>query len=138
MAAPEPAQDERTPPPWPPLVFALGVLLLATAARQERLVLAALATLVLLPSLWRVFTRKWRRGDVIRGLGMGFISSHAPLLVGAFSTWGRPECRIHLCMDGVLEGARYVPWAGVIGTVLYWAWAPPPPPPAELPPPPSP
>ncbi|WP_434386681.1 hypothetical protein [Melittangium boletus] len=136
MSAPAPAPEERSPPPWAPLLLALGVLLLATAARHERLVLTALATLVLLPSLWRLLTRKWRPGDVLRGLGMGFITSHVPLLLGAFSTWARPECRIHLCLDGVIAGVPYVPWAGLLGTLLYWAWAPPPPPPAEWPPPP--
>lgn len=132
MSAPDSPQDDRTPP-WTPMLLALGVLLMATAARHERGVLAALATLVLLPSLWRVLTRRWVRGDVVRGLGMGFIASHAPLLLGACSTLGRPECRIHLCMEGVLAGVPYVPWAGVLGTLLYWAWSTPPPEPRDPP-----
>ncbi|WNG23705.1 hypothetical protein F0U62_06440 [Cystobacter fuscus] len=132
MSAPDSPQDDRTPP-WTPMLLALGVLLMATAARHERGVLAALATLVLLPSLWRVLTRRWVRGDVVRGLGMGFITSHAPLLLGACSTLGRPECRIHLCMEGVLAGVPYVPWAGVLGTLLYWAWTTPPPEPRDPP-----
>ena len=120
------------------MLLVLGVLLMATAARQQRLVLAALATLVLVPSLWRVLTRKWVKGDVVRGLGMGFAASHAPLLLGAFATLDRPECRIHVCMDGVRAGVPYVPWAAVLGTLLYWAWTLPPPMPKDpplLPPP---
>ncbi|OJH37363.1 hypothetical protein [Cystobacter ferrugineus] len=132
MSAPESPQDDRTPP-WTPMLLALGVLLMATAARHERGVLAALATLVLVPSLWRVLTRRWVRGDVVRGLGMGFIASHAPLLLGACTTLGRPECRIHLCMEGVFAGVPYVPWAGVLGTLLYWAWSAPPPEPRDPP-----
>ena len=124
MPSPEDEQDEHAPL-WPPLLATLGVLLVATQARQQKLVLAALATLVALPTLWRVLTRRWVRGDVIRGLGMGYIACHAPLLLGACSTLDRPECRIRLCMDGVLAGAPYVPWAGVLGTLLYWAWAAP-------------
>ena len=126
MAAPDPPQEDRTPP-WTPMLIALGGLLVATLARHERGMLAALATLVLLPSLWRVPTRRWVRGVVIRGLGMGFIASHAPLLLGACSTLNRPECRVFLCLDGVRAGVPYVPWAGVLGTLLYWAWAAPPP-----------
>lgn len=121
MSDPEERQDAHAPP-WPPLLLTLGVLLLATGARHQRLVLTALATLVLLPTVWRVMTRRWGRGDVIRGLGMGFIASHVPLLLGACSTLDRPECRIRLCLDGVLAGAPYVPWAGVLGTLFYWAW----------------
>jgi hypothetical protein len=132
MSVPESPQDDRTPP-WTPMLLALGVLLVATAARHQRGILAALATLVLLPSLWRVLTRKWARGDVVRGLGMGFISSHAPLLLGACTTLDRPECRIHLCMEGVLVGVPYVPWAAVLGALLYWAWAAPPPAPRDPP-----
>jgi hypothetical protein len=121
MSAPE---DEHSPL-WPPLLLTLGVLLLATQTRHSRLVLTALATLVMLPTTWRVLTRRWGRGDVIRGLGMGFLASHLPLLLGAFSTLDRPECRIHLCLEGVLAGVPFVPWAGVLGTLLYWAWAAP-------------
>jgi len=102
------------------------VLLLATAARQQPLVLTALATLVALPTVWRVLTRRWERGDVIRGLGAGFIASHVPLLLGACSTLDRPECRIHLCLDGVLSAAPFIPWAALLGTLLYWAWSGPP------------
>lgn len=113
-------------PLWPPLLLTGGVLSLATQARQHTLALAALATLVLLPTAWRVLTRRWLRGDVLRGLGAGFISCHLPLLLGAFSTLERPECRIRLCLEGVIAGAPFVPWAGVLGTLLYWAWAAPP------------
>jgi hypothetical protein len=122
MSAPE---DEHAPL-WPPLLLTGGVLLLATQTRRHQLALAALATLVLLPTAWRLMTRRWRRGDVLRGLGAGFIASHLPLLLGAFSTLERPECRIRLCVEGMLAGAPFVPWAGVLGTLLYWAWAGPP------------
>jgi hypothetical protein len=123
MSAPE---DEHAPL-WPPLLLTAGVLLLATRTRHPKLALAALATLVLLPTAWRLMTRRWLRGDFLRGLGAGFIASHLPLLLGAFSTLDRPECRIHLCMEGVLASAPFVPWAGVLGALLYWAWAGPPP-----------
>ena len=126
MPAPEDEQD-RHAPLWPPLLLTLGVLLLATEVRQPKLALSALATLVLLPTLWRVLTRRWARGDVIRGLGAGFISSHVPLLLGACATLDRPECRIHLCLEGMLASAPYVPWAAVLGILFYWAWAGPPP-----------
>lgn len=121
MSAPEEEQDEHAPL-WPPLLLTLGVLVLAIEARQQKLALTALATFVLLPTMWRVLKRRWVRGDVVRGLGMGFIASHVPLLLGACTTLNRPECRVRLCMDGVLAGAPYVPWAGVLGALLYWAW----------------
>lgn len=127
MSAPE---DEHAPL-WMPLLLTLGVLFLATRTGQTRLALTALTTLGLLPTAWRLLRRRWVRGDMVRGLGAGFIACHVPLLLGACSTLERPECRIHLCMDGVLAGAPFVPWAGVLGTLLYWAWAPPPPPPHE-------
>jgi hypothetical protein len=118
MSEPE---DEQTPL-WPPLLLTLGVLFIATETRNPTLALTALAALVLLPTTWRLMTRQWVRGDVPRGLGAGFIASHLPLLLGACSTLNRPECRIHLCMDGVLAGAPFVPWAGLLGTLFYWAW----------------
>lgn len=121
MSEPE---DEHAPL-WPPLLLTVGVLYLATQVRHTKLALTALAALVLLPTAWRVMTRRWVRGDVIRGLGAGYIASHVPLLLGACSTLDRPECRIHLCLDGVLAGAPFVPWAGVLGMLLYWAWATP-------------
>jgi protein-S-isoprenylcysteine O-methyltransferase Ste14 len=121
MSAPEEEQDEHAPL-WPPLLLTAAVLMLATRTRHPKLALTALATLVVLPTVWRVFKRRWGRGDVLRGLGMGFIASHVPLLLGACSTLDRPECRIRLCLDGVLAGATYVPWAGVLGTLFYWAW----------------
>ncbi|HYO66776.1 MAG TPA: hypothetical protein VEU33_11890 [Archangium sp.] len=121
MSAPEDEQDPHAPL-WPPLLATLGVLLVATQVRERKLVLSALATLVALPTLWRVVTRRWVRGDVLRGLAMGYLACHVPLLLGACATLERPECRIRLCLDGVLAGVPYVPWAGVLGTLLYWAW----------------
>jgi hypothetical protein len=115
-------QDEHAPL-WPPLLLTLGVLYVATETRHAKLALTALAALALLPTAWRVMTRRWVRGDVIRGLGAGYIASHLPLLLGACSTLNRPECRIHLCVEGVLAGVPFVPWAGVLGTLFYWAWA---------------
>jgi hypothetical protein len=120
---------EKAPPSlWPPLLLAAGVLLASAQLRHPTLALAALATLVLVPTAWRLMGRRWVRGDVIRGLGAGFLASHVPVLVGALATLQRPECRIRLCLEGVVAGARYVPWAGVLGMLLYWAWAPPVPP----------
>jgi hypothetical protein len=121
MSAPQDEQDPHAPL-WPPLLATLCVLLVATRVREQKLVLSALATLVALPTLWRVLTRRWVRGDVLRGLAMGYLASHVPLLLGACSTLDRPECRIRLCMDGVLTGVPYVPWAAVLGPLLYWAW----------------
>src|SRR4051794_12693484 len=66
MSAPEDDPD-RQAPLWPPLLLTLGVLLGASEARHPKRVLGALATLVLLPTRWRVLTRRWARGDVIRG-----------------------------------------------------------------------
>jgi hypothetical protein len=122
MPAPE---DEKNAhgPLWPPLLLTLGVWIFALAERRSPLALTALVMLGLVPTVWRVLKRRWVRGDVLRGLGMGFIASHAPLLLGACSTLDRPECRIHLCMDGVLAGAPFIPWAGLVGTLLYWGWA---------------
>jgi hypothetical protein len=118
MSAPE---DEHAPL-WLPLLLTVGVLFLATQVRDQKLALTALATLVLLPTAWRLMTRRWMRGDLVRGLGAGFMASHLPLLLGALSTLDRPECRIHLCLEGVMAGAPFVPWAGVLGTLFYWAW----------------
>jgi hypothetical protein len=130
MSAPEDEHDENAPL-WPPLLLTLGVLFLATETRHQKLALTALAALVLLPTAWRLMTRRWMRGDVLRGLGAGFLASHLPLLLGAFSTWDRPECRVRLCLEGVLAAAPFIPWAGLLGTLLYWAWAGPPPGPRE-------
>ena len=131
MAAPEPPQDEHAPL-WPPLLLTLGLVMLAIEARQQRLALSALGTLVLLPTVWRVLKRRWVRGDVLRGLGLGYVASHAPLLLGGcLAALERSECRVHVCMDAVFTAVPYVPWAGVLGTLLYWAWAPPVPSPSE-------
>ncbi len=119
--------EDPNAPLWPPLLLTLGVLLVAAELRYQKLALSALAALVFLPTAWRLLTRRWVRGDVLRGLGAGFLASHVPLLVGACSTLDRPECRIRLCLDGLMAGAPWVPWAGVLGVLLYWAWAPPPP-----------
>ena len=125
MAAPEPPQDEHAPL-WPPLLLTLGLVMFAIEARQQRLALSALGALVLLPTVWRVLKRRWVRGDVLRGLGMGYVTSHAPLLLGAcLGALERPECRVHVCFDAVLAAVPYIPWAGVLGTLLYWAWAAP-------------
>ncbi len=127
MSAPE---DEQRPL-WPPLLLTLGVLFIATETRNPALALTALLVLVLLPTAWRLMTRRWGRGDVLRGLGAGYLASHLPLLLGAFSTLNRPECRIHLCLDGVLAAVPFIPWAGLLGSLLYWAWAAPPPDPRD-------
>ncbi|WP_309893244.1 hypothetical protein [Archangium sp.] len=127
MSAPE---DEQKPL-WPPLVLTLGVLFIATETRNPTLALTALCALVLLPTAWRLMTRRWVRGDVLRGLAAGYLASHVPLLLGACSTLNRPECRIRLCLDGVLAAVPFIPWAGLLGSLLYWAWAAPPPDPRD-------
>jgi hypothetical protein len=117
--------EESRPLPWLPLLLTAGVLGVATELRRERLALAALATLVLVPTAWRLVTKQWKRGDVLRGLGMGFAACHLPLLLGALATLARPECRVRLCLDALVSTGPYVPWAGLLGTLLYWAWAAP-------------
>lgn len=119
--------------PWSAVLLVAGVLLVAAQLRHRTLVLATLSTLLALPVAWRLLTRRWVRGDVVRGLAMGFVSSHLPLLLGVLLTLRRPECRVRLCLEGLLSLSPLVPWAALLGALLYWAFAPPPPAPSNPP-----
>jgi hypothetical protein len=95
LSSPRSAPEDEQRPLWPPLLLPLGVLFIATETRNPALALTALIVLVLLPKAWRLMTRRWGRGEVLRGLGAGYLASHPPLPLGAFSTLNRPERRIH-------------------------------------------
>jgi hypothetical protein len=109
---------------WPPLLLALGVVLVAFEAGHRALVLAGLATLALVPVVWRLLARRWEGGLLVRGLGIGVIACHLPLLTAVLATLERPECRIYLCPEGLPAALPLMPWTGLAGALLYWAFAP--------------
>ncbi|MBZ4395773.1 hypothetical protein OWM54_17120 [Myxococcus sp. MISCRS1] len=92
----------------------------AVSARQGVLAAATTSTLVLVPVVFRLWTRTWYRGLVVRGLGIFFIGMHVPLLLAGALAYGRIGCAEGGCPQLYLLGVLASPIAGALSTVVYW------------------
>lgn len=105
------------------LVPALALAALAcgsVAARQATLATAAALTLFLVPVVFRLITRTWYRGLVVRGLGLFVLGFHIPMFIFGFFASARIGCEAGKCMGVVILGALLAPIVGLVFTVVYW------------------
>jgi hypothetical protein len=105
------------------LVPALALAALAcwaVAARQATLAAAATLTLFLVPVVFRLLTRSWYRGLVVRGLGLFVLGCNIPLFAFGFFAQVRIGCEPGKCMGLVILGALLAPIVGLMFTVVYW------------------
>ena len=105
------------------LVPALALAALAcwaVAVRQTALATAATATLFLVPIVFRLMTRTWYRGLVVRGLGLFFLGLNMPMLIFGFFARANIGCEPGKCMGLVILGALLGPVVGSVFTVVYW------------------
>ncbi|WP_426756817.1 hypothetical protein [Myxococcus sp. Y35] len=103
----------------PALVLA-AVACVAVSARQVSLAIAATLTLVLLPVVFRLWTRTWYRGLVLRGVGVFLMGMHVPLLLAGVLAYGRIGCEEGGCPRLYLMGVLISPVAGALASVIYW------------------
>jgi hypothetical protein len=103
----------------PALVLA-ALACVAVSARQVALAAAATVTLVLVPVVFRLWTRTWYRGLVLRGVGVFLIGMHVPLLLGGALAYGRIGCAESGCPRLYLLGVLVSPVVGALSSVVYW------------------
>ncbi|WP_375756215.1 hypothetical protein [Corallococcus exercitus] len=103
----------------PALLLAAGACV-AVAARHFALASAFTGTLVLVPLVFRLWTRPWYRGLVLRGLGMFIAGMHVPMLAGGVLAYGRIGCDGPDCGQTLLWGIVLAPVAGAVCSVVYW------------------
>jgi len=123
--------EERKPPSFDALltVPALALATLACGAvalRQDTLGAAAAGTLFLMPALFRLWTRPWYRGLVLRGLALFFIGAQVPVFLGLVCALGQLGCQGGDCGEALRLGVRLAPAGGLLCTVGYWLVARPP------------
>jgi hypothetical protein len=117
--------DEREPPS-PHLLLLAPAVALATVAlgavylRHERLGLAAAGTLFLLPAVFRLWTRPWYRGLVLRGLALFLIGAQVPVFIGLVCAFEQVGCEGSACGEALRLGVRLAPAGGLVCTVGYW------------------
>ncbi len=103
----------------PALVLA-ALACVAVSARQGPLAVAATLTLLLLPVVFRLWTRTWYRGLVLRGVGVFLMGMHVPLLLAGVLAHGRIGCAEGGCPRLYLMGVLVSPVAGALASVIYW------------------
>ncbi len=103
----------------PALVLA-ALACVAVSARQVALAVAATLTLVLLPIIFRLWTRTWYRGLVLRGAGVFLVGMHVPLLLAGALAYGRIGCAEGGCPKLYLQGVLVSPVVGALASVIYW------------------
>lgn len=103
----------------PALVLA-ALACVAVSARQVTLAAAATVTLVLVPVVFRLWTRTWYRGLVLRGVGVFLVGMHVPLLLGGALAYGRIGCAEGGCPRLYLLGVLVSPVVGALSSVVYW------------------
>jgi len=103
----------------PALVLA-ALACVAVSARQVALAVAATLTLVLLPIIFRLWTRTWYRGLVLRGAGVFLVGMHVPLLLAGALASGRIGCAEGGCPKLYLQGVLVSPVVGALASVIYW------------------
>ncbi len=116
---------EREPPSFDALltVPALALATLACGAvalGQSTLAAAAIGTLFLVPALFRLWTRPWYRGLVLRGLALFFIGAQVPVFLGLVCAFGQLGCEGSACGEALHLGVRLAPAGGLLCTVGYW------------------
>lgn len=105
------------------LVPALALAALAcwaVAVHQAALATAATATLFLVPIVFRLLTRTWYRGLVVRGVGLFFLGFNVPVLIFGFFARANIGCEPGKCMGLVILGTLLGPIVGSVFTVVYW------------------
>ncbi|WP_233607177.1 hypothetical protein [Corallococcus sp. AB018] len=103
----------------PALLLAAGACV-AVAARHFALAAAFTSTLVLVPLVFRLWTRPWYRGLVLRGLGLFIAGMHLPMLTGGVLAYGRIGCEGADCGQTLLWSIVLAPVAGAVCSVVYW------------------
>jgi hypothetical protein len=103
----------------PALVLA-GVACWAVTVRQAALAGAAALTLFLVPVVFRLLTRSWYRGLVLRGLGLFVLGFNVPMFIFGFLAGARIGCEPGKCLGLVILGALLGPIVGLLFTVVYW------------------
>nr|WP_228556565.1 hypothetical protein [Myxococcus sp. CA005] len=103
-----------------PALALAALACVAVSARQGTLATAATLTLLLLPVVFRLWTRTWYRGLVLRGVGVFLMGMHVPLLLAGVLAYGRIGCNGGGCPKLYLLGVLVSPIAGVLASVIYW------------------
>ncbi|XXF78835.1 hypothetical protein P2318_03475 [Myxococcaceae bacterium GXIMD 01537] len=116
---------ERQPPSLDALLLAPALVLAgltcgALALRHGTAAAAFAGTLFLVPAAFRLSTRPWYRGLVLRGLALFLVGVQVPVLLGllfALNQWG---CEGNTCGQTMQWGVRLAPAGGLLLTVGYW------------------
>ncbi|NVJ09812.1 hypothetical protein HUW63_31885 [Myxococcus sp. AM001] len=103
-----------------PALALAALACVAVSARQGTLATAATLTLLLLPVVFRLWTRPWYRGLVLRGAGVFLMGMHVPLLLTGVLAHGRVGCGDGGCPRLYLLGVLVSPVAGALASVIYW------------------
>lgn len=103
-----------------PALALAAVACWAAAARQLAMAGAATLTLFLLPIVFRLLTRTWYRGLVVRGLGLFLLGYHVPVFIFAFCARTQIGCEPGNCSGLIILGALVAPIVGILFTVVYW------------------
>jgi hypothetical protein len=103
-----------------PALALAGLACWSVAARQATLATAATLTLFLVPVVFRLLTRTWYRGLVVRGVGLFVLGFHIPMFIFGFFASARIGCEPGKCMGLVILGALLAPLVGLVFTVVYW------------------
>jgi len=120
-----PKREPPSPPSFDALLMVPALALAslacgAVALRQDTLAAAAAGTLFLVPALFRLWTRPWYRGLVLRGLALFFIGAQVPVFVGLVCALGQVGCAGGDCGEALRLGVRLAPAGGLLCTVGYW------------------
>lgn len=105
------------------LVPALALAALAcgaVVAQHTAVAVAASGTLFLVPVVFRLLTRSWYRGLVVRGVGLFVLGFQVPLWVLGFCAGAHIGCEPGKCFGLITLGALLGPIVGVLFTVVYW------------------
>ncbi|WP_224363753.1 hypothetical protein [Hyalangium versicolor] len=92
----------------------------AVTARQAAIATAATTTLFLVPVVFRLMTRTWYRGLVVRGLGLFVLGFNLPMFIFGFFAHANIGCEPGNCMGLIILGALLGPIVGILFTVVYW------------------
>ncbi|QSQ11271.1 hypothetical protein [Myxococcus landrumensis] len=103
-----------------PALALAALACVAVSARQLPLAAAATGTLLLLPVVFRLWTRTWYRGLVLRGVGVFLLGMHVPLLLGGALAYSRIGCGEGGCPELYLLGVLVSPIVGTLSSVVYW------------------
>ncbi|MBN1206152.1 MAG: hypothetical protein JXB05_14640 [Myxococcaceae bacterium] len=103
-----------------PALLLAAVACWAVATRQLPLAAAATLTLLLVPIIFRLVTRTWYRGLVLRGLGLFILGFHVPMFILGFFARANIGCAPGKCLALVILGALLGPIVGLLFTVVYW------------------